>query len=85
MEFILPLAAIVLIVAFVGYVRRGQQKTNCPECGSTQLRIVDKQLKELKQDTTRGYSVKLDVSLILETRYRCQVCNHTWLVTAPEN
>ena len=85
MEFILPLAVVVLIAVFVGYVRRGQQKTNCPECGSTQLHIVDKQLKELKQDSTRGYSVKLDVSLILETRYRCQMCNHTWLVTAPEN
>lgn len=85
MEILLPIAAVVLVLVFVGYVRRGQPKTNCPQCGGTQLRIVDKQLKELKQDTTKGYSMKLDVSLILETRYRCQACNHTWLITAPEN
>lgn len=84
MEIIVPLSAIALIVIFVGYVRRGQQKPLCPACASLQVRLVDQQLKELKQDQTVGYAVKLDVQLIMETQYRCQACNHTWSVTAPE-
>jgi transposase-like protein len=84
MEILVPIAAVVLIVIFVGYVRHGQQKIHCPQCSSPQVRVVDQQLKKLKQDQTMGYAVKLDVQLIMETSYRCQNCNHTWAITAPE-
>jgi len=84
MEIFIPVAAVVLIAAFVGYLRRGQQKIICPQCDSSQVRLVDQQLKELKQDQTVGYAVKLDVQLIMETKYRCQACNHSWSVIAPE-
>ena len=86
MEFVIIIAAVVLVAAFVAYVRRGQEQVSCPECSSPQVRQVDQQLKELKQDSgTMGYSVKLDVKLIMETSFRCQSCNHTWSVTAPES
>jgi transposase-like protein len=85
MELLIPVATIVLIVIFVGYVRRGQPKISCPQCADTEVRLVEQQLKELKQDSTMGYAVKLDVQLIMETSYRCQNCNHTWTVTAPES
>lgn len=84
MEILVPVSAVVLIAIFVGYVRRTQQKTQCPQCNSSQVRTVDKQLKELKQDQTIGYAVKLDVKLIMETRYRCQACSHSWAVIASE-
>jgi transposase-like protein len=84
MEFIIPIAAVILIVAFVAYLQRGQQKISCPQCDSAQIRNVEQQLTELKQDQTMGYAVKLDVQLIMKTTYRCQTCNHTWTVTAPE-
>ena len=85
MEFVIIIAALVLVAAFLAYVRRGQQKISCPECANQQVRQVEQQLKELKQDSTMGYAVKLDVKLIMETTYRCQTCHHTWTVTAPEN
>ncbi|MBK7897813.1 MAG: hypothetical protein WAS33_30310 [Candidatus Promineifilaceae bacterium] len=85
MEFVIIIAAVVLIAAFVAYVQRGQQKTNCPQCSSPQVRQLEQQLKEIRQDSgTIGYAVKLDVKLIMETSYRCQTCNHSWTVTAPE-
>lgn len=85
MEFIIPIAAIALIAIFVGYVRRSQTKVSCPACDSPNVRQVDQHLKELKQDSKMGYAVKLDVQLILETKYRCQNCNHSWTVIAPES
>lgn len=85
MEILLPIGAIVLIVFFVGYLQRGKQKVSCPECNSVQVRIVEQQLKQLKQNQTMGYATKLDVQLIVETAYRCQACQYTWQVTAPEN
>ena len=85
MEFFILLAAFVLAIAFVAYVRRGQHKISCPQCSNAQVRRVDQQLKELKQGESMGYSVKLDVQLIMETQYRCQACEHSWSVTAPEN
>ncbi|MEZ4593830.1 MAG: hypothetical protein R3D55_22190 [Chloroflexota bacterium] len=85
MEFVIIIAAVALIATFVAYIRRGQQKTSCPQCSSLQVRQLDQQLKKLKQDSgTMGYAVKLDVKLIMETKYRCQSCHHTWTVTAPE-
>jgi DNA-directed RNA polymerase subunit M/transcription elongation factor TFIIS len=57
----------------------------CPNCETKNVRIVDQQLKELKQDETIGYATKLDVKLIMETHYRCRECDHKWTVTAPEN
>jgi transposase-like protein len=84
MGIIVPISAVALIVIFVAYVCRGQIKMSCPECNNSQVRTVDKQLKELKQDQTMGYAVKLDVKLIIETRYRCQACSHSWTVIAPE-
>lgn len=85
MEILLLIAAVALIVIFAGYLRRGREKIVCPQCGSSQLRTVEQQLKELKQDQTIGYAVKLDVQLIMETKYRCQACDHAWRVVAPEN
>ncbi len=85
MDIILPLAAVVLVATFVGYLLRGKQKISCPACASSQIRVVDQQLKELKQDATSGYAVKLDVKLIMETHYRCQACGHSWSITAPES
>ncbi len=84
MEIFVPIAAVVLVAFFVGYLQRGKQKIRCPECENTQIRLVDQQLKELKQDQTKGYAVKLDVQLIMETTYRCQACNYSWTVIAPE-
>ena len=84
MEIFIPVAAVVLVAFFVGYLQRGKQKISCPTCDSSQVRVVDQQLKELKQDQTMGYAVKLDVRLIMETQYRCQACNHSWTVIAPE-
>lgn len=84
MEIVVAITAVVLIAIFVGYVQRGQQKAACPQCASSQVRTVDQQLKELKQDQTTGYAVKLDVQLIMETQYRCQACSHSWTVIAPE-
>lgn len=85
MEILVPLAALVLVVIFVAYVRRGQQpKVSCPQCGSGQVRLVEQHLEKLKQDESAGYAVKLDVQLILETTYRCQTCQHSWTVVAPE-
>ncbi len=85
MEFLLPIGAVVLIVFFVSYLQRGKQKVSCPECNGFQVRIVEQQLKQLKQNQTMGYATKLDVQLIMETVYRCQTCQHTWQVTAPES
>lgn len=86
MEFAIIIAAGVLIATFVAYVRRGQQKISCPQCSSSQVHQMNQQLKELKQDSgTIGYSIKLDVKLIMETKYRCHNCNHTWAITAPES
>ncbi len=84
MEILLPVTAVILIALFVGYLRREQRKISCPQCESLRVRIVEQQLKELKQDQTIGYAVKLDVQLIMETEYRCQACGHTWTVIAPE-
>jgi len=84
MEIVAPITAVMLIAIFVGYVRRGKQKISCPGCDSAQVRIVEQQLKELKQDRTIGYAIKLDVQLIMETQYRCQACGHSWAVIAPE-
>ena len=84
MEIILPVAAAILIVIFVSYLRRSQPKETCPQCGSQQLRQLDKQLEKIQQNSTIGYAMKLDVTLILKTTYRCQHCGHTWSVTAPE-
>lgn len=85
MEILLPITAVILIAVFVGYLRRERQKISCPACNSSQIRAVEKQLKELKQDRATGYAVKLDVQLIMETKYRCQACDHTWTVIAPES
>lgn len=84
MEIILPVAAAILIVVFVGYLRRSQPKVICPQCASQELRQLDKQLEKIQQNNTTGYAMKLDVTLILKTTYRCQNCGHTWTVTAPE-
>lgn len=84
MEIILPLTAVILVAIFVGYLRRERLKFSCPECDSSQVRVVEKQLKELKQDHTIGYGMKLDVKLTMETKYHCQACGHTWTVIAPE-
>lgn len=84
MEILLPVAAVVLIVVFVGYLRRSQPRTGCPECQSQQVRQVEQVLEKIQQDSTMGYAVKLDVKLIMKTTHRCQTCGHTWTVTAPE-
>lgn len=84
MEFIVIIAAVALILTFVAYLRRAQPKITCPACGSVQVRQVEQQLKRIEQDTSVGYATKLDVRLIMETSYRCQNCNHTWAITAPE-
>lgn len=84
MEKFLPIATVALIIIFVAYVRRGHTKKICPECDSSRIRTVDQHLKELQQDKTKGYGVKLDVQLIIETQYRCKACNHSWTVIAPE-
>lgn len=84
MEILLPVAAVAMLVIFIGYLRREQTTISCPECESVRVRQVDQQLKHLKQDAKMGYGVKLDVQLILETRYACQSCHHRWTVTAPE-
>lgn len=84
MEILLPVAAVVLVLAFVGYLRRSQPQVSCPQCRSQQLRTLEQTLEKIEQDSTMGYAVKLDVKLILKTTYRCQKCNHTWTVTAPE-
>ncbi len=84
MEILLPVAAVVLIVTFIGYLRRGQPRVSCPECQSQQVRQVEQVLEKIEQESTMGYAVKLDVKLILKTTYRCQKCGHTWTVTAPE-
>jgi hypothetical protein len=83
-EIFLPITAVILIVVFVGYLRRERPKISCPACNSTQVRTVEKQIKELKQDRATGHAVKLDVQLIMETKYRCQACDHTWNLIAPE-
>ncbi len=86
MELLLPAAAAALVIFFVGYLRRSQEKITCPQCHSSQLRQVEQQLKEIRQDGGKiGYATKLDVQLIMETSYRCQNCSHTWTVTAPES
>jgi hypothetical protein len=96
MEIIVPIAAVVLIIIFVAYVRRGQTKIGCPNCESLQVRTVDQQLKKLTQDRTSGHNLKgiggiggfgmkLDVQLIVETHYRCRSCEHSWSVIAPES
>ena len=95
MEFFILLAAFVLAIAFVAYVRRGQHKISCPQCSSVQVRTVDRQLKKLTQGRAIGqdvkdlgglgnFGIKLDVQLIMETQYRCQACSHAWTVIAPE-
>ena len=91
MEFVLALAAIALTIIFVAYLRRSQPKISCPQCTGTQIRTVEQQLKQLKQDSRiEGFGVidslgtKMDVQLIMETQYRCQACEHSWSVTAPE-
>ena len=84
MEIFLAAAAILLVVVFLNYLRREQQKTSCPQCSGKQIRIVEQQLKELKQDQTVGYGAKLDVQLIMRTQYHCQTCNHNWTETGPE-
>ena len=85
MDILLPIATVALIAIFVGYLRRNKQQVSCPQCNSSKVRIVEQQLNELKQDQTAGYAVKLDVKLIMETKYHCQVCNHTWTIIAPES
>lgn len=84
MELFILVAAVVLTITFVAYIRRGQVKMHCPQCDSASVRTVERQLKELKQDQTIGYAVKLDVQLIMETQYRCKACEHSWSMTAPE-
>ena len=84
MEILLLFTAVILIAVFVGYLRRERLKFSCPECDSSQIRVVEKQLKELKQDRATGHAVKLDVQLITETKYRCQACSHIWTAIAPE-
>ena len=91
MELFILATAVVLIVVFVAYIRRSQTRISCPQCSSAQVRTVDQQLKQLKQDSNlQGFGVidslgtKLDVQLIMETQYRCQGCEHSWSVTAPE-
>lgn len=85
MEIVIPVAAVALIIIFVGYLQRSKPKMSCPQCSSAQVRQLEQQLKELKQDNTIGYSIKLDVQLIMETKYRCKNCEHTWTITAPES
>jgi DNA-directed RNA polymerase subunit M/transcription elongation factor TFIIS len=84
MEILLPITAVILVAVFVGYLRRERPKLSCPKCVSSRVRLVEKQLKELKQDRATGHAVKLDVQLIMETKYRCQACGHTWNIIAPE-
>lgn len=84
MEILLPVAAVVLIGVFVGYLRRSQPRLSCPKCQSQQVRQVEQVLEKIQQDSTMGYAMKLDVKLILKTTYRCQTCGYTWTVTAPE-
>jgi Zn finger protein HypA/HybF involved in hydrogenase expression len=84
MEIILAAATVALVIVFVNYLRREQRKISCPQCNGGEVRVVDKQLKALKQDQTVGYGVKLDVQLIMETHYHCQTCNHSWTETGPE-
>lgn len=84
MEIVLPIAAVALIVVFVGYLRRSQPKISCPQCRSQEVRQLEQQLEKIRQDSTMGYAVKLDVKLIMKTTYRCQTCGHTWTITAPE-
>ena len=85
MEILLPITAVILIAVFVGYLRRERPKISCPACNSLQVRVVEKQLKELKQDRATGHAVKLDVQLIMESKYRCQACGHTWTAISPES
>lgn len=96
MEYFIAVTAVALIFIIVAYVRRGQQKSACPQCASLQIRTVDQQLRELQQDNRTGknleglggiggFGKKLDVQLIMETRYRCLDCNHIWTVIAPES
>lgn len=95
MELFILVAAFVLIITFVAYIRRGQVKISCPKCNSPKIRTVDQQLIKLTQDSRSGHNLKgiggigglgtkLDVQLIMETQYRCQDCEHSWSVTAPE-
>ena len=85
MEILLPVAAVILIIVFVGNLRRSRPQVSCPHCRSQLLRQLDQQLEKIQQDSTMGYAVKLDVKLIMKTTYRCQNCGHTWTVTAPES
>ena len=85
MEILLPITAVILVAVFVGYLRRERPQLSCSACDSLQIRLVEKQLKELKQDRSTGHAVKLDVQLIMETKYRCQACDHTWTIIAPES
>ena len=95
MELFILVAAVVLTITFVAYIRRGQVKMRCPECDGASVRTVDQQLKKLTQGRAIGqdvkdlgglgnFGMKLDVQLIMETQYRCRSCEHSWSVTAPE-
>ncbi|MCB9008241.1 MAG: hypothetical protein H6656_12875 [Ardenticatenaceae bacterium] len=85
MEILVPIAVVVIIALFVGYLQRGRQKISCPACNSPQVRLVEKQLEKLTQNRKMGYATKLDVQLIMKTAYRCQSCEHSWTVVAPES
>ena len=84
MEIVVIMAAVLLLIIFVFYLRRGRQTISCPACSSKQIRTVEQQLEKLTQDRSVGYAVKLDVQLIMKTDYRCQQCAHSWTVIAPE-
>ncbi len=85
MEIVIVVTAVALIIIFVGYLQRSKPKISCPQCNNTQVRQLEQQLKKLQQDEIIGLGMKLDVQLIMETKYRCQNCEHTWTITAPES
>ena len=85
MELILIAVAAFFIYTFINYLRRNNEPVTCPNCEAQQVRVVDQQLKKLSQDDrTDLLGMRIDVKLLMETRYRCKVCEHSWQVTAPE-
>ncbi|WP_420644557.1 hypothetical protein [Candidatus Leptofilum sp.] len=85
MEIVIVVTVVGLGILFAGYLRRSRPKIACEECDSTQVRQLEQSLKKLQQDEIIGLGMKLDVQIIMETRYRCQDCNHSWTVIAPES
>lgn len=84
MEFVIVVSLAAFIAIFAGYLRRSSSKIICPECESKQVRQLEQHLKKLQQDEIIGLGLKLDVQLIMETKYACQKCGHKWQVIAPE-